>query len=126
MAIVVSLLLPSGNHLFAQKKTENLKVGVYDSRVVTFAWSRSDFFHQILTKANQQSDSAEKANDTVRIKELTVEIIDLTNQIAKLFNPKENIDNMVGEIRKQDPVPLEQLSVETDMLDLYCKRFGTK
>lgn len=134
-----------------------------------------------MTKFARQSDSATKANDTARLKELSVgimsyqhllhqmifsngsiimamnivkdklpelaknegvsmivskwelnfsdpsiAIIDVTDQVAKLFNPKENIDKMAADIKKQEPVPLEDLTIEGDMLDLYCKRFGGK
>ena len=56
----------------------------------------------------------------------TVEVIDLTMEVAKLFNPAETIDKMVGEIQKSQPVPLDELSIEAEMIDGYCKRFGKK
>ena len=58
--------------VFAQKKAPVIKIGTYDSRIVTFAWSRSDFFKQRLTWINQQTDSAQKAHDTARVKEISV------------------------------------------------------
>lgn len=183
MAAVLTLLLTafSGIHIYAQKKSSAIKIGVYDSRIVTFAWSRSDYFKQHMIKFNQQNDSAQKSHDTARIKELgagamsyqhllhqmvfsngsigiimaivkdklpelakstgvgvivskwelnfsdpSVEVIDITSQVAALFQPKENIDKMVEEIGKQQPVPIDELDIETDMLDLYCMRFGKK
>ncbi|MCX6287572.1 MAG: hypothetical protein NTY96_10700 [Bacteroidetes bacterium] len=54
------------------------------------------------------------------------EVIDLTNQVAALFQPKENIDKMASEIAKQAPVPIDEMGIETDMLDGYCKMFGKK
>lgn len=54
------------------------------------------------------------------------EIVDLTKQVAALFQPTENIDKMAAEIAKQSPIPIEELSIETDMLDGYCKMFGKK
>ena len=165
----------------AQQKSAAMKIGTYDSRIVTFAWSRSDFFGQRLAKIRQQSDSAEKAHDTVKLKEVSVgaisyqhllhqmvfssgsaafimalvkdklpglaksagvsiilskweltwsdpgvEIVDLTSQVAALFNPKDNIDKMAGEMTKQDPIPIDHLDIENDMIDGYCKRFGKK
>ena len=134
-----------------------------------------------MKKFNQQVDSAEKAHDSARVKELTVgiisyqhllhqmvfsngsagmllvlvkdklpelaktagvssivskwelnfsdpsvETVDVTDQVVKLFIPKENIENMAGEIRKQNPIPMEELSIEGEMLDMFCKRFGGK
>jgi len=166
---------------FAQKKQDAQKIGVYDSRIITFAWSRSAFFSEHQKKFAQQSDSAQKSKDTARIKELSIhamsyqhllhqmvfgsgsisaimelvrdkipeiakqasvcmivskfelnykdpscEIVDLTDQIAQLFKPTENIDKMAGEIKKEEPVPLEDLDIEQEMLDLYCERFGKK
>jgi hypothetical protein len=163
------------------RKPGALKIGVYDSRVIIFAYSRSDLFRQHQAKFKQQSDSAGKVNDTVRIKELTIqaisyqhlfhqmifgtgstaaiidlvkegipeiakkagvimvvskfeltykdpsaEIVDLTNEIVRLFKPLENIDKMAGEIRNVQPVPLEDLTIEEDMMDGYAKRYGKK
>lgn len=165
----------------AQTKSQGVTIGTYDSRVIVFAYTRSDFFkthQQIFAK---QSDSASKAKDTARIKELSVHAmsyqhllhqmvfgtcsisaiidlvkerlpelaqkeqvsiivskfeipfqdasvksVDLTEAVAQLFHPTEDIKSMSDEIRKSDPVPLEELTLESDMLDLYCKRFGKK
>ena len=172
---------PAGNMVFAQKTKAAIRIGTYDSRIVTFAWSRSDYFKQRLIKINQQSDSAMKAHDTARIKELSVEamsyqhllhlmifsngsigfvmaivkdklpglaktagvsvilskwelnfsdpsieIVDLTSQVAQIFQPKENIDQMSKDISAQQPIPIDEFGIETDMLDGYCNRFGKK
>lgn len=182
IAMVAILMLASASNLaFAQKTKAVIKIGTYDSRIVTFAWSRSDYFKQRLIKINRQSDSATKAHDTARIKELSVEamsyqhllhqmvfsngsigivmaiikdklpelaktagvsiilskwelnfsdpsieIVDLTSQVAQLFHPKENIDQMSKDISAQQPIPIDEFGIETDMLDGYCNRFGKK
>jgi len=175
------VMAPAGNIAIAQKSKAVVKIGTYDSRTIIFAWSRTDALRQHLIKLNQQSDSATKANDSARIKELSVgamsfqhllhlmvfstgsvasfmtvikdklpevakkegvsiivskwelnyndpsfEIIDLTNQVAALFQPKEDISKMAADIAGQPPVPIEELGIETDMLDGYCQRFGNK
>ena len=134
-----------------------------------------------MMKIRQQTDSAEKAHDSARIKEVSVgaisfqhllhqmvfstgsvasiisvikdklpelaktegvsvivskyelnysdssiEVVDLTKQVAALFQPTENIDKMAAEIAKQSPIPIEEMTIETDMLDGYCKLFGKK
>ena len=179
--LILTILQPAGNMVFAQKTKAAIRIGTYDSRIVTFAWSRSDYFKQRLIKINQQSDSATKAHDTARIKELSVEamsyqhllhlmifsngsigfvmaivkdklpglaktagvsvilskwelnfsdpsieIVDLTSQVAQLFQPKENIDQMSKDISAQQPIPIDEFGIETDMLDGYCNRFGKK
>lgn len=179
--IILSILYPAGNLAFAQKTKAVIKIGTYDSRIVTFAWSRSDYFKQRLIKINQQSDSATKAHDTARVKELSIgamsyqhllhltvfsngsigfvmaivkdklpelaktagvsiilskwelnfsdpsiEIVDLTSQVAQLFHPKENIDQMSKDISAQQPIPIDEFGIETDMLDGYCQKFGKK
>ena len=166
---------------FSQKKSAGIKIGVYDSRIIIFAWSRTDFLKQHMIKLSQQTDSATKVHDTARIKELSVdaisyqhllhqmvfstgsvasvmavvkdklpelaktagvsiiiskwelnysdpsfEIVDLTKQVAALFQLKENIDKMSADIAAQAPVPIEELGIEMDMLDGYCKMFGKK
>ena len=179
--ILLSILHPAGNMAFAQKTKAAMKIGTYDSRIVTFAWSRSDYFKQRLIKINRQSDSATKAHDTARVKELSIgamsyqhllhltvfsngsigfvmaivkdkltelaktagvsiilskwelnfsdpsiEIVDLTSQVAQLFHPKENIDQMSKDISAQQPIPIDEFGIETDMLDGYCQKFGKK
>ncbi len=179
--LIFCMINPAGNTVFGQKAKAAIKIGTYDSRIVIFAWSRSDYFKQHMIKFKQQSDSAEKAHDTARVKELSVqamsfqhllhltvfsngsvgfvmaivkdklpglaknegvsvilskwelnfsdpsiEIVDLTSQVAQLFQPKENIDQMSKDISAQQPIPIDEFGIEMDMLDGYCKRFGKK
>lgn len=177
--ILISIsLLPAGR-VSAQNSPGKLKIGVYDSRAVVFAYSRSDFFREHQAKFARQSDSLNKAKDTAGIRQLSiyaisyqhllhqmvfgtgstaaitalvrdqlpevarqagvsvlvskfeltysdpsVEIVDLTNKVIQLFKPTENIDQMVGEITKTEPVPLEDLTIEEEMLTGFCMRFG--
>lgn len=177
----VFFLKPMGNAVFAQGTKSTIKIGTYDSRVVALAWSRSDYFKEHMTKFNRQNDSAEKAHDTARVKELSTwimshqhlmhlmvfsngsighimaivkdklpelakttgvsvilskwelpfsdpsfELIDLTKQVSMLFNPKENIDKLAKEISGSQPVPLDEFSIEAELLDYYCQQFGKK
>ena len=165
----------------AQTKNPGVRIGTYDSRAVVFAYTRSAFFAKHQELFAKQSDSAAKAKDTARIRELSiramsyqhllhqmvfgtgttsaimdlvkdqlpdlakkegvsmilskfevpfqdpsVETVDLTRAVMKLFKAGEQIDAMAGEIIKSDPVPLEDLTMEEELLDLYCKRFGNK
>ena len=180
-AIIMAMNILTISGIYAQKKSQGLKIGTYDSRIVTFAWSRSEFFKKRLTLISQQTDSAQKIHDTARVKEISVgamsyqhllhqmifsngsvgwimplvkdklpelakskgvsvivskwelnfsdpsvEVVDLTSEVAQLFNPKENIDKMAGDIRKAEPIPMDEMSIENDMLDGYCNRFGKK
>jgi hypothetical protein len=166
---------------YAQAPPMKIKIGTYDSRVAVFAWSRTDGLKQFMKKISQETDSATKNKDTLKVKEVSIkamsfqhllhqvvfstgsaasfvavikeklpelakkegvsiivskyelnysdpsiEIIDLTRQVAALFQPKEDIDKMITEIMAQPPYPIEELSIETDMLDLYAKRFPCK
>lgn len=179
LVIAISLIVPP--FISAQQKPGKIKIGIYDSRAVIFAYSRSRMFRDYMKNFSLRSDSAEKANDTVKIRELSihamsfqhllhqqifctgtvmavvgkvadklpglakkngvliimskfeipykdeeVELIDLTSQVVTLFNPMENIDKMLAEISKAEPVALDDLDIEEDMLNLYCKRFGQK
>ena len=179
ITLLMCLMIPAGAS--AQKKSAVIKIGTYDSRTIIFAWSRTDLLKQYMIKLNQQSDSAKKAHDTARIKELSVQamsfqhllhqmvfstgsvasfvaiikdklpelaktegvsiivskyelnfsdpsiqVVDLTKQVAALFQPRENIDKMAAEIASQSPVPIEEMTIEKDMLDGYCKQFGKK
>jgi hypothetical protein len=164
-----------------QKNKSVYKIGVYDSRILVLAYSRSQFFADYQKKFKMQSDSANNAKDSAKIKELSVqamsyqhlmhqmvfgsgsakgimnlvesklpevaknagvvmivskfevnfndpsvEIVDLTDAIIPLFNPLENIDKMKDEFKKIEPVALDQLSIEQEMLDMYCTKFKKK
>ncbi|MEI8060603.1 MAG: hypothetical protein WCG67_10635 [Ferruginibacter sp.] len=56
----------------------------------------------------------------------SIEIIDLTTPVAALFQPKENIEKMASEISREEPVPLNEFSIEAELLDYYCQKFGKK
>ena len=56
----------------------------------------------------------------------SVEIVDLTPQVCQLFKPTENIDKMADGIKKSQPIPLDELSIEAEMIEAYCNRFGKK
>lgn len=183
LVIAMSLLFVSmiSVQAFAQKKSSAIKIGTYDSRTIIFAWSRTDALKQYMMKIGQKTDSATKAHDTARIKEVSVEamsfqhllhqmvfstgsvasimtvikdklpelakkegvsiivskyelnyndpsfeLVDLTKEVAALFQPKENIDKMSADIAAQAPIPIEEMGIETDMLDGYCRMFGKK
>jgi hypothetical protein len=53
-----------------------------------------------------------------------IQVVDLTNQIAQLFEPKEDITKMAQEIMRNEPVPLEELAIEDELFTSFCKRFG--
>jgi hypothetical protein len=173
------LILISTLPLLAQNTLPKMKVGTYDSRMVVYAFSRSDYFKQYMKKFMMQSDSATKANDTIRLRELSVqamsfqhllhqmvfstgsvsmvmkyireglpglaskegvsvivsryelswlapgiETVDLSRQVCALFKPAEDIENFLKEIEKVDPVPIEEMGIEEEMLVGFCTRFG--
>jgi len=68
--LILSAVISFG--AYAQKKSGKIKIGTYDSRIIIFAWSRTDLLKQYLVRLRQKSDSAEKVHDTARIKELSV------------------------------------------------------
>jgi len=164
---IMIFLLFIFNSANAQKNPKSIKIGTYDSRVITLAYSRSDTFNIRLSAMQKQSQADLESSDSTRkveaaykmitfqfllhqqvfctgtasaiieiIKdklpqvakeagvssivskwELTyidpsVEIVDLTMPIAKLFNPKGDYENMAKEISDQDPVPIEEFTIE--------------
>jgi hypothetical protein len=76
VTMFVILMLDPVNQLASAQNTKSaIKIGTYDSRVVAFSWSRSEYFNQHMIKFRQQSDSAEKVHDTARLKELSIGIM---------------------------------------------------
>jgi hypothetical protein len=59
-------------------------------------------------------------------KDPSVEIVDVTDKIIPLFNPKGDNEKIIAEIGKAEPIPLADLSIEEDMLNGFCQRFGKK
>ncbi len=165
--VIVVCLVSLSNLTKAQDTKEHLKIGTYDSRVIVFAFSRSDSFERRMIQMRHYGDSINLAKDTAKMiedayksitfqnllhlqvfstgstaevmnivkaqlpkvaKEAGVNIIlskweltfadpsaeevDLTMPIAKLFNPKENIEKMAAEIQKNQPLPIEDVTVE--------------
>ena len=163
----MTLLLFMLNEADAQKNPKSIKIGTYDSRVITLAYSRSDTFNVRLSEMQKQSQADFQGSDsTKKVKaaykmitfqfllhqqvfctgtaseiiaivkdklpqvakdagvssivskwELTynnpsVEIVDLTMPIAKLFNPKGDFENIAKEIELQNPVPIEEFTIE--------------
>jgi hypothetical protein len=188
IAGLVAVMVFLSATIFAQAPVpgnkSKIRIGTYDSRTVIFAWSRSGGDNSLMAtmkRFQMQSDSAGKAHDSVRIKELSlhaisfqhllhqsvfssgsamfvmegmkdklallakeenvliilskweipwndpsVEILDLTGKVAALFEPKEDIGKMAAEISKQAPLPLQDMDIESELFDSYCKRFGNK
>jgi hypothetical protein len=54
----------------------------------------------------------------------SAEIFDLTMPVAKLFNPKENIEAMAKDLTKQAPIPLSDFTVE-EVIQMW-KQFESK
>ena len=59
----------------AQEKSTKLKIGVYDSRIVVLAYSRSDFFSEKMKKFQEASTTVMESGDTVRMKEAAFKAI---------------------------------------------------
>lgn len=178
MAILM-IMSPMVKQAIAQAGKAGIKIGTCDTRVVALAWSRSQWFKDHMVKIGQESEAAEKAKDTVKLKELSVSMmsfqhllhqmvfsngsagflmslvkdklpelakkegvmmivskwelpfadaslqtVDLSLKVAALFNSSEEISKMAGEMTRQEPVPLDEMDIDGDILDLYCRRFG--
>jgi hypothetical protein len=181
LVILLFLNLFITGQVKAQSDSKTLKIGVYDSRIIVFAYSRSKLFQDHLARLKQETDSAITTHDTIKFKEISirsmsyqhwlhqmvfgtgsvsdimslikeklpqiaqkngvslivskyelpfksnsVEVVDLTKSLAQLFGPNEDIWVMAGQIEKATPVPMEELSIEQEMLDSYVIRFGKK
>ena len=66
LSIVVLILLAlCWSNVTAQKKSEPLKIGIYDSRIVTMAYSRSEHFQKVMNDMNE-SEAIMLSNDTAK------------------------------------------------------------
>jgi hypothetical protein len=50
----------------AQDKIKALKIGVYDSRIITFAYSRSDAFNEVMQKFSKENGEVMQSGDTAK------------------------------------------------------------
>lgn len=51
-----------------------------------------------------------------------ITLIDITNEMAALFNPKEDISKMAKDIRNAEPVPLEEFTFQEE-IESYVKQY---
>lgn len=100
---ILSLMLSTGNMAFAQKTKASIKIGTYDSRTVIFAWSRTDLLKKHMMKWNQQNDSAHKANDTARIKELAIEAMSYQHLLHLMVFSTGSISSFMALIKDKLP-----------------------
>jgi hypothetical protein len=71
--VLVGLTLLGVGTVAAQEETADvsqLRVGIFDSRAVAFAYARSDMFKKWLNELTTAAAEAEAAGDTTRVKEL--------------------------------------------------------
>jgi hypothetical protein len=175
----MTILLFMFNKADAQKSPKSIKIGTYDSRVITLAYSRSDTFNIRLSDMQKQSQADFQGNDSTKkvqaayrmitfqfllhqqvfctgttsaiiaivkdklpqvakdagvssivskwelsYNDPSVEIVDLTMPISRLFNPKGDFENMAKEITVQNPVPIEELTIE-EVVQMW-KQFESK
>lgn len=183
LLIILTSFISFYNTILAQPENKVLKIGTYDSRIITLAYSRSEAFGvhmaelQKLSEADLQgNDSTKKAEAAYRMItfqfllhqqvfctgsassvlnivkdklsklamnegvkaivskwELTyidpsIEIVDLTMTLAKLFNPTGDFENMAAEVGRQDPIPLEEFTIEevVQMWKMFESRYMGK
>jgi hypothetical protein len=167
--------------LNGRPQDQPVKIGVYDSRMVALAWSRSEDFQKHMASFMQAGDSASQAKNNRKGKEMachaisyqhllhqmvfgsgsiagimenirkelpelakregvsmilskyelpyvdpSVEQIDLTDEVTRLFKPLESIDQMTADMKKVEPMPLEELDIEIELLEDFCEQFGKK
>ncbi len=67
---ITTLLLLSAFSLYGQSSSPAMRVGIYDSRAIAIAYSRSDAFREALNDLVAQRDQAKAAGDERRVKEL--------------------------------------------------------
>ncbi|MEI6576004.1 MAG: hypothetical protein WCO63_07500 [Bacteroidota bacterium] len=169
----IIMLFPH-SRVLAQGK---IKIGTYDSRVVVFAFSRSQYFPSHIKDKQKAYNDAQEAHDTVKMDEALyslmsfqhllhqmvfctgsaipvldsikskipelakknglvaivskfelnysdpdITLIDITNEMAALFNPKEDISKMAKDIRNAEPVPLEEFTFQEE-IESYVKQY---
>ena len=59
---------------FSQVKSGKIRIGTYDSRIITMAYSRSAFFTDLFNKVGQEYKTAKESNDTVKMKKIEIQM----------------------------------------------------
>jgi len=74
VSMIVALFISTGwNDVLAQAKPKPFKLGTYDSRIVTLAYSRSDHFAKVMNEM-KESEAIMLSNDTVKMMETIYKI----------------------------------------------------
>ena len=88
---------------FAQKNATTMKIGVYDSRVVVLAYSRAELFRENRQKFAMQSDSASKAKDTVRLRDLSIQAMSYQHLLHLMVFGSGSITSVMELIKASIP-----------------------
>ncbi|MDZ4203856.1 MAG: hypothetical protein U1C46_03455, partial [Bacteroidales bacterium] len=73
--IALILLATCWSDASAQKKSQLLKIGTYDSRIVTMAYSRSAMFDEQQVKMGKEGAIIEQSDDTLKKTEAFYKIL---------------------------------------------------
>jgi hypothetical protein len=105
-AIVLAVLLlfaGTDSPASAQGKPTPLKIGTYDSRVVTFAYSRSAYFREYQATLHSRYEAAKQANDTAKMNELQVQGMTYQHLLHQRVFGSGSITSVIDLVKDQLP-----------------------
>jgi hypothetical protein len=112
------------NQISGQQDKKTVKIGVYDSRIIVMAYSRSDFFIEHQRKLALQSDSTVKTKDTLKMKEFANKAISYQHLLHQMVFSSGSAKDIVmlimdklPELAKQEGLVLIVSKFEINYMD---------
>jgi hypothetical protein len=103
--------------LQAQKKKEPLKIGVFDSRVVLLAYSRSAGFGEKMKSLSEEADKLLKSGDTTKMKKGAMMMISRSFMLESGVFSNASAKAVIGLVKDQ----LAGLAEKTGVSMIVCK-----
>jgi hypothetical protein len=101
--VLLLLFAGTGSPASGQGKPTALKIGTYDSRVVTFAYSRSAYFREYQASLHTEYEAAKKANDTAKMNELQVQGLTYQHLLHQRVFGTGSITSVIDMVKDQLP-----------------------
>jgi hypothetical protein len=89
---------------FSQVKSGKIRIGTYDSRIITMAYSRSAFFTDLFNKVGQEYKTAKESNDTVKMKKIEIQMKTTQHLLHQRVFGTGSISSIIDIVK--DSIPL--------------------
>ncbi|MEI7526905.1 MAG: hypothetical protein WCJ95_21330 [Mariniphaga sp.] len=91
------------NKVNAQKNHSEVKIGVFDSRIIGLAYSRSGFYREQRSKFISRNDSAEMLKDSIKLKNFSIHAISSQHLMHLMVFGSGSVSDLISFVRDKLP-----------------------